>query len=66
MRINLQERDKENENAIHDVLYVCRDKKMYINEKKFYINTIDILQRLGYYRSRSNDGEKASLFGELS
>lgn len=63
MKINLQDTDKENEGALSDILYVVRDKKMWINEKKFYITTIDLLQRVGYYRSRSNDGEKVSLFG---
>lgn len=64
-KINLQEADSCNESAIHDVLYVLRDKKMWINEKKFYITTIDLLDRLGYYRSRCNNGEKASLFGDI-
>lgn len=62
VKINLETSDKDNEPVIHDVLYVLRDKKMYIPEKRMWLQAIDFLQQLGYYRSRCNDGEKASLF----
>ena len=29
---------QSNQNAINDILYVLRDRKMYINEKKLFIN----------------------------
>lgn len=51
--------------VIHDILYVLRDKKMYINEKKMWLNAIDLLNQLGYYRARANSNEKASLFGDI-
>lgn len=51
-----------NDMAISDILYVVRDNKMWLNEKKFYINTIDLLHKLGYYQSSNNDSEKVSLF----
>lgn len=52
----------DNDAVMHDVLYVLRDKKMYINEKKMWLNAIDLLRHLGYYKVRGNDSEKASLF----
>lgn len=52
--------------AISDMLYVERDSKMYLPEKKYYINLIDKLYGLGYYNNKNNDGEKASLFWRKS
>ena len=48
--------------AISDVLYVLRDSKMYINEKKMWLKAIDLLNSLGYYKASANDNEKVSLF----
>lgn len=56
--------DSSNQACIHDVLYVLRDRKMYITEKKMWLKAIDILERMGYYKASVNDNEKASLFGE--
>lgn len=50
------------ESAISDMLYVERNPKMYLPEKKYYINLIDKLYGLGYYHNKKNDSEKASLF----
>lgn len=50
--------------AISDILYVLRDNKMYINEKKMWLNAIDLLNYLGYYKASVNDNEKVSLFGD--
>lgn len=58
--------DKSCESAISDMLYVERDSKMYLPEKKYYINLIDKLFNLGYYCNKNNDGEKASLFWRKS
>lgn len=55
-------KSKECQDCISDILYVVRHPKMWLNEKKFYINTIDLLQRLGYYKASDNDSEKVSLF----
>ena len=56
--------DSSNQACIHDVLYILRDKKMYITEKKMWLKAVDILERVGYYKASVNDNEKVSLFGE--
>lgn len=53
---------KENQLAINDILSVMGDRKMYINEKKLYINAIDLLHKLGYYKKEVNNSEKVSLY----
>lgn len=63
MKIEIE--SSEHQACIHDVLYVLRDKKMYITEKKMWLKAIDILERVGYYKVSVNDNEKASLFGKI-
>lgn len=58
--------EEEEQACVHDLLYVARDTKMYIPEKRFYIELIDKLYYLGYYKNKNNDGEKASLFWSKS
>lgn len=56
----------ENQLAVNDILSVFGDKKMYIQEKKLYINAIDKLFHLGYYKSGYNtQGEKVSLYSRF-
>lgn len=55
--------NRENQLAINDILSVMGDRKMYINEKKLYINSIDLLHKLGYYKKEvNNNSEKVSLY----
>lgn len=54
--------DKEQQAAINDILSVIGDSKMYVPEKKLYINAIDKLYHLGYYYKEDNHSEKVSLY----
>lgn len=56
--------EPQNQNVISDVLFVLRDRKMYISEKKMWLLAIDILRESGYYGSSDNDTEKVSVFEE--
>lgn len=57
--------DKEQQAAINDILCFLGDRKMYVNEKKLYINSIDKLYSLGYYYKEDNQGEKVSLYRKV-
>lgn len=64
MPVHIEVDDVSNQWCIDDVLFILRDKRMYITEKKMWLKAIDILERVGYYKASVNDNEKASLFGE--
>lgn len=63
--MKLEVKDASHQSAINDTLFVLRDKKMFISEKKMWLTAIDLLSRLGYYKSSVNGKEKASLFGRI-
>lgn len=48
--------------AINDILCVLGDKKMYINQKKLFIESIDKMYWLGYYDYGINHNENTSLY----
>lgn len=48
--------------AINDILCVLGDKKMYINQKKLFIEAIDKLYRLDYYEYGINHNGNTSLY----
>lgn len=48
--------------AINDILCVLGDKKMYVNEKKLFIESIDKLYWLGYYEYGIKHKENTSLY----
>lgn len=50
----MKDYEQEKKRAINDILSVMGDTKMYVNEKKLYINAIDILYNLDYYEDGSN------------
>lgn len=39
-------------NVLSDIEFI-ENSKMFVNEKKYYINLIDLLWRIGYYEERT-------------
>lgn len=53
-----KENNSAKDNAITDIFIIVKDKKMYINEKKYKIEVIKNLYELGYYDDHITIGEE--------
>lgn len=50
MKINI---DNVEDNVIKDIMSI-ENSNMFVNEKRYYINLIDILYKLKYYEDRKS------------
>lgn len=53
-----KENNSAKDNAIMDIFIIVKDKKMYINEKRYKIEVIKKLYELGYYEDHITIGEE--------
>lgn len=45
--------DGERARAIKDLEDIAKNTKMYINEKKFWVNFVNTMYEMGYYENNS-------------